>query len=257
MITNTASSTLDTEHFTLSKITHELRNPLTMIYSTLQLIENQHPDVKTYKHWDNLFYDVEFMIDFLAELSLYNHGDEPVKSSVSMVTFLRKIALSFAASVSDSGIEFTSHIDPDLPCVLGDRTQLKEVLFNLLRNSVDAIDPDHRKNVPGMIELDSFVQNNKLIITVSDSGCGITPQEQENIFKPFVTYKKNGTGIGLPLAQKIILAHGGTLNLTSEPGKGTTFQIALPVEQNSSQKSADQPSDMRKNVNTAACNSHI
>lgn len=231
MITNTISNMLDTDSVTLNQLTHELRNPLTVIYSTLQLIEHEHPETRSYRYWDSLFQDTEFMIDLLSDISLYLHNALPTTSSIPMTSFLRNIVLSFAASLNDTAIEFTSYIEPDLPTIPGNDTQLKEVLFNLLKNSVEAIDPECSGNIPGTIALHASGCENTLEITITDSGCGIPPQKQEEIFKPFITYKKNGTGIGLPLARKIITAHGGALDVESSPAKGALFRITLPIAQ--------------------------
>lgn len=236
MTTNSILNTDENQSFSLSQITHELRNPLTLIYSTLQLIEHQHPEVKSYSQWDSLFYDVEFMVELLSGLSSYSHGASPSLMTIHTSAFLKHAALTFASSLSASAISFTSHIDPGLPDISGDSTLLKEVLFNLLKNSVDAVDPNHSNTVSGTIAMDAFMHYGSLIITVADSGCGILPEQLPHIFEPFVTFKRDGSGIGLPLVQRIVKSHKGTLDFDSTPGAGTTFRITLPIKKYGTEK---------------------
>lgn len=238
MTTNSILNAPENHSFSLSQITHELRNPLTLIYSTLQLIEHQHPEVKSYSQWDSLFYDVEFMVDLLAGLSSYSHGDSPSFMTIHTSAFLKHAALTFASSLSSSAIHFTSHIDPGLPDINGDSTLLKEVLFNLLKNSVDAVDPEHSNSTEGDIEMDAFMHYGKLIITIADSGCGISSEQLPYIFEPFVTFKKDGSGIGLPLVQRIVKSHEGSLDFVSTPGSGTTFRITLPIKKYGTDKTS-------------------
>ena len=254
MITNTFLNTMDDNSFSLSQMTHELRNPLTIIYSTLQLIEHQHPEVASYTHWDSLFDDVEFMIELLTRLSAYGHGAAPSFETIHTTPFLRHAALSFAASISSSNIEFTSHIAPELPDLMGDPTLLKEVLINLLKNAFEAIDPEHKDNISGSIHLKAFMRCGKLHITISDSGCGITPEQIDHIFNPFVSFKKGGSGIGLAIVKRIVNSHMGTLDLTSNIGCGTTFSVILPVKKYGTDKPTCETSDMSHNINPGSCN---
>ena len=131
----------------LRTVIHEIRNPLTLVYSTLQLIESSHPEVLTFCHWDALHEDIVYMVNLLNELSLFNNSSQISCSSIATSDFLKKIALSFAGhlehAVSDHvSIEFTSHIQPDLPVLYGDPIGLKEVLLNLLKNASEAFSPD-------------------------------------------------------------------------------------------------------------------
>ena len=81
----------------------------------------------------------------------------------------------------------------------------------------------------GKILLKIFVQEKKLLIAVKDNGCGMTSEQLTNVFHPFVTSKEHGTGLGLPIVRKIVTAHGGTVRVSSTPGKGSEFQMYLPL----------------------------
>lgn len=144
----------------------------------------------SYTHWDSLFDDVEFMIELLTRLSAYGHGAAPSFETIHTTPFLQHAALSFAASISSSDIEFTSYIAPELPDLVGDPTLLKEVLINLLKNASEAIDPEHKGDITGSIHLKAFMRCGKLHITISDSGCGIAPEQIDRIFDPFCQFQK-------------------------------------------------------------------
>lgn len=118
----------------ISKISHELRNPLTIIYSTLQLIESRHPETRTFEHWHELMKDVEFMSVLLDDLSRFNHANTLNLSTFSFRPFWEYISLSFAASIADTKLEYFSKIDPSINQITGDKTKLQEVFLNLLRN---------------------------------------------------------------------------------------------------------------------------
>ena len=87
---------LTSHRMEISAISHEIRNPLTLVYSTLQLIESQHPEVTYYEHWDEMHRDIEYMNELLNDLSVYNNSDLLKLSPVDSNTFLKTVALSFA-----------------------------------------------------------------------------------------------------------------------------------------------------------------
>ena len=122
----------------ISTISHEIRNPLTLVYSTLQLIESQHPEVLEFAHWSELHQDIEYMKLLLEDLSSYNNGERLDLAPLSTGSFFRRIALSFASSIIDTDIEFTSYIPEDLPVLSADSVKLRQALLNLLRNAPDA-----------------------------------------------------------------------------------------------------------------------
>lgn len=210
--------------FMLSKFSHEIRNPLTTLYSTVQLIEMQHPEVKEFKHWTSLIYDIEYMNQLLDELSNFTKSERLNLTYIEMRPFLERISLSFAASIAQSEVEYTSEIDPYISQITGDKTKLQEVFLNLLKNAFDAAKPNHS------IRFTARMVNDDLVIKVQDTGCGITKEQLPTIFEPFVTYKKQGTGLGLAICDHVIRAHGGTITVESEPDVGTTFCITLKTK---------------------------
>lgn len=246
---------LTSHQITLSTFSHEVRNPLTLIYSTLQLIETRHPEVLSFDHWDDLHQDFEYLVQLLNELSLYNNGEKLHCTDVPMTTYLQKIALSYAASLTDLDIEFVSSIAPDLPVITLDEVKFRQTISNLLNNARDAVlskpsanafaEPSrHFRNSLSSegsspsIRLSALCTDaSELLIRISDNGCGISEKDLPNIFQPFITHKENGTGLGLAVTERVIRAHHGSVEVESTSPSGTTFLLRLPVQQNTNDKS--------------------
>lgn len=219
------SQLLENHHSILSSVAHEIRNPLTLISSSLQLIGLQHPEAKDFNGWSQLIDDIDFIQLLLDELTAFNNGHSLHCSIFSIEDFLKNIAISFAMNVElqNPEIEFTSCIPSSLGTFVGDKIKLEEVILNLLRNAKEAIDNT------GMIKLSANRSDKTLIIQVQDDGCGIPLEQINTIFDPFVTYKPNGTGLGLAISKKIIEAHNGTIDVESEIGKGSSFTLQFPI----------------------------
>lgn len=212
-------------HETISTIAHEIRNPLTLISSSLQVMEIQNPVVKEFPHWKQTSEDVEFVCQLLNELSTFNNGSTLHYSVFSIERLLKNIAVSFAISLDtgDSDIEFSSEIPSGLGDFTGDKVKLEEVLLNLLRNARESITDE------GRIHLLAFRDNDTLTIKCTDTGCGISEEIIDYIFEPFKTYKEGGTGLGLSLSKKIIESHDGSISVESKVDEGSTFTIKLPI----------------------------
>lgn len=219
------SQLLENHHTTVSMIAHEIRNPLTLVSSSLQIIEKQHPEVKKFNNWEQTMEDIQFMCSLLNDLSSFNNSSTLHHSVFSIEQLIKNVAVSFAISLDADGsdIEFTSRVVPGMGDFTGDKIKLEEVLLNLLRNAREAVGKD------GRISLSAARQKETVIILCQDNGCGIPANIIETIFDPFVTYKENGTGLGLSSSKQIIEAHGGSINVESAPETGTVFTVTLPV----------------------------
>lgn len=123
-------------------------------------------------------------------------------------------------------ITLTLETDPDLPPVPVDAGQLRQVVLNLAKNAVEAIPAGD----PGRVTLRCALARDHALITVTDTGIGIKPEDKVKIFEPYYTTKENGSGLGLMVVWRIVRAHGGALAIDSAPGRGTTFSLALPLD---------------------------
>ena len=229
------SKLLKSHQMEISTISHEIRNPLTLVYSTLQLIESQHPEVLGFAHWTELHQDIEYMKSLLEDLSSYNNGERLEFTSVSTSTYFRRIALSFAASIVGTDVEFTSSIPENLPEISVDPLKLRQAILNLLRNAYDALNCDALNKKASDFQKPAItfsvnISTDYLQIEIKDNGCGITAEDQKTIFEPFVTHKADGTGLGLAITRRIIHAHHGTVTLDSTLHVGTVFTLTLPIQ---------------------------
>jgi two-component system sensor histidine kinase HydH len=125
-----------------------------------------------------------------------------------------------------AGIKISSSVEPNLPEVEVDKDRLTQVLLNVFINAIQAMPSG------GTLTVNVRTMADSLQFEISDTGGGISPQDQANIFNPYFTTKKSGTGLGLAIAFKIVETHGGTITIESLESKGTTFVIAIPLEQN-------------------------
>ena len=213
--------------FLLSKFAHEIRNPLTTLYSTVQLIEVKHPEVKEFAHWSSLTYDIEFMNHLLDEMSDFTKSERLQPETFDFRSFLETLTLAFAASIEQSNVEYLSKLELSIHQITGDKTKLQEVFWNLLKNAYEAALPDKS------VSLHAKQVDKDIIVTISDTGCGIPEEHLPTIFEPFVTYKKQGTGLGLAICDHIIKAHGGTISATNREEGGAQFSFVLPMEDTS------------------------
>jgi signal transduction histidine kinase len=124
------------------------------------------------------------------------------------------------------GIEIERQLDPDLPLIFADPSQLHQILINLMVNAVQAM-PDG-----GKLTLATLRQGDNVLLTVKDTGIGISKEILSKIFLPFFTTKDadQGTGLGLSVVDNIIKSHHGEIRAASEPGRGTIFHVLLPIE---------------------------
>lgn len=112
--------------------------------------------------------------------------------------------------------------------VMGDAVELREVLVNMIYNAIDAMPSG------GEIRMSSQEMNGRVVLTIADNGTGMTPEVKSRLFDPFFTTKgKGGTGMGMAVSFGIIRRHNGAIDVESEPGRGTTFSISLPINKDS------------------------
>jgi signal transduction histidine kinase len=138
-----------------------------------------------------------------------------------MVVFLRSEAAQYSISVR-------MDLAADLPHVTGDRVQLQQVLMNLMINSIDAM-----RDVDGTRDLtikSEPQENEQIMVSVSDTGVGLPPQQAEQIFDAFFTTKPQGTGMGLRISRSIVESHGGRLWAANSPARGASFHLTLPIK---------------------------
>jgi signal transduction histidine kinase len=213
---------------------HEVRNPLTSIKTFIQLTPERKDDPEFIGHFSTVVAeDVARIERLIQEILDYARYMQP-KFQEEDVNVIVESCLYFIRIKADSkGVWLKKDLTSDLPPVLLDRQQIKQVLLNLFINAIEAMGDDGQLIVrtrrlakaPG----DTWAQ-----IEVTDTGCGIPPADLEHIFDPFYTTKHEskeheGTGLGLTIVHQIVQEHGGHIEVKSEFGRGTTFLVNLPT----------------------------
>jgi two-component system, NtrC family, sensor histidine kinase HydH len=204
-------------------LAHELRNPLGTIKASAEMLSRSVPADNAVAVEMSGFISSEVdrtnslvtrFLDFARPLSLKKH---PADVTKSIDRAIQQVARE------DSSASIETHYSPDLGPIFIDSEMMEHVFYNLLLNAVQA-SPDRATVVVRTKRSGTMTE-----IAVTDRGTGIDPAMSETIFNPFVTTKPNGVGLGLPIVSKIVDEHGGKLSVESEPGKGSTFRICLPL----------------------------
>lgn len=211
------------QHFILSGVSHELRNILALVLSSLQLIESSHPEAKDFHYWNETMCDLQYMKKLLSNFSDFNNGKKLDRSSISLYGLLESLHRSMLPFFQEHGQNLLFMDSGPRPILSLDATKLKQAVINLLKNACEASEEGKE------VVLYYRCCTDKVTISVNDSGSGMTPEQCEKLFQPFATTKATGTGMGLPLARKIAEGHGGSLQVTSIPGQGTSCTMAFPL----------------------------
>lgn len=215
----------DEFHLILSRFSHEIRNPIALIGSELQLIEDTHPEVSAYDYWNDITANLEYTKELLNNLSDYNNAYKLSPKKTELFPYLQAIISSIHPTYEYLGISLAEQISPALPALYIDRIKLKQALLNLFRNAAEAVPASD-----GKVKFCAFSSEKAVHISITDNGCGIPEDQLEQIFTPFVTFKKNGTGLGLSITSQIIQAHGGKIYAENKPDSGASFHMLLPED---------------------------
>jgi two-component system sensor kinase FixL len=211
----------------MAHVTHELSNPLSSMQFTVQFLERQLADPEDLdlgalrRDVATLKSEISRVRALLKDMRDFLRSGRLNLKSVSVGELAAEIAAVEQHHHRERGIRTELDFPPSLPCVLADRDKLKQVVLNLSKNAAEAM-PDG-----GRLVLRGFQRGKDVVLEVMDTGRGIS--RDEDIFKPFTTTKPDGLGLGLAISRQIVAAHGGVISYSSEPNKGTTFRISIPV----------------------------
>ena len=214
-------------------VAHEINNPLTGVLTYTHMLlrrkdigDDIRSDLQTIaESTERVRKIVKGLLDFSRQTKL---DQEPTEINRLIRTVIS--AMENQALIKGVSIEFDS--GEDLPMLTLDRNQFQSVLVNLIINALDATEPGGSIRVSTGISLSASDAGKKGVeIAVTDTGCGISPEDLDKLFDPFFTTKEvgQGTGLGLSVSFGIVQRHGGTIRVQSEVGRGSTFTIWLPV----------------------------
>ena len=210
----------------VSSIAHSLANPLNIISGNADylLLEKDETDAE-YDELKTIAEEAGRITKSLRSLLNFSRPLQVEKNNVDLNNVIEDVVQKSKFSVGDKEIVINKDLAEDLPEIIADRIQLEEVITNLVINSIQSFN-DH-----GTVDIITVRNGENLKVIVKDNGPGISKENLEKIFKPFYSSKGygKGTGLGLPIAKRIVGEHGGSISVNSEPGKETSFTIQLPL----------------------------
>jgi two-component system, NtrC family, sensor kinase len=209
-------------------VAHELNNPLNNIYLSAQVLAKQageHCPIEIKESLDDILGQTERVKRIVGELLEFARGREPQFTDVDLAGLITDSYRHLGSTRDLANIRFSLDPDPREIVVSADRGQMEQVFGNLFANAVDAMQGR------GALSVSLKKADEAVIIRIVDTGKGIPREALDKVFEPFFTTKDKGTGLGLAIVYNIIKKHGGDIAAESETGKGTTFVIVLPVQQ--------------------------
>jgi signal transduction histidine kinase len=219
----------------VASLAHELNQPLTVIQMNAEMIDlvianNEMDSNQTssiHKAMTGLKKANQRAATIISTLrNMFAHGGKSV-SVFDINDLVKDILLLSQSTLQRHSIDLTENLNPHALIFTGDKSQLQQVLLNLVTNACESFKADLRK--PKVISVSTQTENGHIVFTISDNGCGIDPAIETSIFELLRTSKDDGMGIGLWLSKTIIESHNGTIDFTSNSEIGTTFKVKLPA----------------------------
>jgi signal transduction histidine kinase len=222
-----ASERLSTIGRMISALVHDLRNPMTAIKGYAGMFEQFDLSAERQKECARLIIEESDRMSAMIDETLEFSRGEKIRLNLSAVTVLdlaksvgRLVEPAFAAK----RLSFRTELGYAGP-ILVDVDRMKRAILNIASNAMDAMDPG------GVFTMSSSLIGGSVEIGLADTGHGIPPELQPQVFEPFFTHgKSRGIGLGMSITRKIVEEHGGRIRLESQPGRGTRFIVSLPLE---------------------------
>lgn len=212
-------------------VAHELNNPLTTVLGYSEMLKMADLDENYRHHAEMIFKSAQRCQRIVQQLLSFARPQKPERKPVALNSLITTVQEIVSYTLRTSNIEIVSELDPKLPLVMADATQIQQVLLNVINNAYQAIEEQGRPG--GRIKITTETAGSRARILVQDNGPGIAAEVLPRIFNPFFTTKAvgKGTGLGLSLCYGIIKEHGGSITPQSRYGDGATFIIDLPVSE--------------------------
>jgi signal transduction histidine kinase len=212
-----------------ASIAHEVGNPLQAIQGFLSLfLEQCPPDIPNERFLKLAEEEIERIVQVLARLRDLYRPRADVLATVDLNDLADSVLLLTSKQLERGRIRLLREMDPVLPAIQAVADQLKQVLLNLVLNAAEAMVDG------GLLHIQTYVAEDhahgrSAVITVTDTGFGIPPEQLPRIFDGLHTTKERGMGLGLYTSKAIVERHMGRMSVQSKPGEGTTFTIMLPI----------------------------
>lgn len=205
-----------------SVVGHEIRNPLAAISNAVYYIKSkfQNPEPRAAESLSIIEREVQASNKIVGDLLNFSRQREPVLALCDLNALLEEV---LSVVPRPPAIQLVTQLEPVLPQVKIDRDEMRQVFLNIVSNAYQAMDKT------GILTLRSKNSSGRVEVRISDTGCGIAPENLKKLYQPFFSTKSKGTGLGLAVVKRVVERHGGSIAIESQVGKGTTFIIGVPV----------------------------
>ena len=203
---------------------HELRNPLGVMSNAVYYLNTILPDADetTKEYMEIISSEISNADKIVSDLLDFSRVTASEREKIALAELVAKILEKQRAP---EDVEVTITMPPELPAVFVDPDKIGQVLGNLITNAFQAM-PDG-----GRLTVRARDEGDKVSLSITDTGCGISKENMKNIFEPLFTTRARGIGLGLAVSRSLVEANGGSINVESEEGKGTTFTLILPTKE--------------------------
>ena len=210
-------------------VAHEIRNPLNAMSMGLQRLKREFGPEEKRKREEYLTFlevilkEIRRVNDIIEQFLSLARPFDLNRREGSLGDLLNHLLALFQEEAHRKGITLLLDLTPDLPLLLMDEEKLTQALINIMKNGIESMDGG------GILRVETHLSKDSVRVIVSDTGPGIPPDQMEKVFNYYYTTKEKGVGLGLPIAHRIIEAHGGRLNIESRMGAGTKVTVTLPL----------------------------
>jgi signal transduction histidine kinase len=206
-------------------VAHEVRNPLSSIGLNVEMLEEEMrgAGAETRDLLGAIHREIEHLRGVTEEYLRVARPASPRLEPESVADVVRATAQFYGPELEKAGVALQVAVAEALPLVALDEAQFRQVLLNLLKNAREAV------GAGGHVRLGAEARDGGVVVRVADDGPGMGESDRARVFDLFYTTKQHGSGLGLPLSQQIVVAHGGVIRCESSPGKGAVFEIWLPA----------------------------
>lgn len=237
----------------LARLSHEIRTPLTSVIGFAEVMARELYGPLGDRRYAQYAHDIlasgTYVLDLLNDILAFSKASsgrmELRERRVDLVKLVEGCIRLIRPRAAERAVELIPEVAPDLPRLRADERSIRQILLNLLSNAVKFTPPRGRVTVSAELSRGGPEAGPALVLSVSDTGIGIAPEDIDKAMAPFgqvgepVSGGHKGTGLGLPLVQRLVEVHGGTLRIASEVGKGTTVTVTFPPERTAAEPSDD------------------
>ncbi len=209
-------------------VAHEIRNPMTVVKGYLQMFRKKEQGAATttekIEQYDIILAELSRVEKIIKDFLSLARRKESNLVPADLNTIINELSPLIFSDAIKNNVNYILELQDDLPQLLLDSQEIKQLILNLSRNGIEAVQER------GTLAISTAQRDNNVILSIGDTGCGMSQEVLEKVFNPFFTTKENGTGLGLAVCNSIVEHHKGKIDVQSECGKGTTFEIIFSVK---------------------------